>query len=58
MGDGTRPKNSRSYAIERYPELKTKLELEKQAQKQITVPVIGYDQIEALGVGMYLGRKK
>lgn len=35
MGDGIRPKNLRSYAIERYPELKAKLELEKQAQKQI-----------------------
>lgn len=35
MGDGIRPKNTRSYAIERYPDLKAKLELEKQAQKQI-----------------------
>lgn len=25
---------------------------------QLTVPIIDYDKIEELGVGMYLGRKK
>lgn len=36
MGDGIRPKNSHSYAIERYPELKANLEQEQKEQTTIT----------------------